>query len=70
MIHCSNCGKLNKADARFCNDCGSQIGSFIPNNQNIQQPQIEMCTHCRKFPAKRNGLCDSCWVKSKTGVSW
>ena len=53
-MHCTICGTINPALARFCMGCGNSLVSGIvcSNCQTLLPPQARYCYYCGAFQAQ------------------
>ena len=45
-MKCPNCGINNVAGARFCNQCGKQLGKMCPKCTAENAPDAKFCSQC------------------------
>ena len=46
MIVCSNCGAENRADAKFCGECGAGLAALCPACSTPNEPGRKFCYEC------------------------
>ena len=51
-MFCSNCGKKVEDGAKFCAECGHQLGGSIPNNNTVYSQQNIMQTKAMQVASK------------------
>ena len=45
-MQCSACGMMNRADAKFCDDCGTRLVRTCPTCQHPVRPNAKFCDEC------------------------
>ena len=81
-IACPNCGGRNRADSKFCSDCGSRVDGVCANCGYENAPGAKFCNNCGHRIADVNGtsahapsdtpsseidLCPRCLGKAEPG---
>ena len=46
MTVCSNCGAENRADAKFCGECGAALAALCPACSTPNEPGRKFCGEC------------------------
>ena len=66
MVYCPNCGTPNNDNAKFCNQCGSEI--VFDKDISSSNSTPNQCPRCAHVRAENSTLCMKCGFNSMTGT--